>query len=306
MADAGRRLRKPHPESRPGRVVASYGRRVLVEDEQQKRLNCQLKGRRLKAVCGDHVEWYPDSSNGVVTAIAARRNELRRPDSRGRVEILAANISQLVVVIAPTPPVDEFLADRYLAAARLMGADSLVVCNKSDQGSVDLAGEYRTIGYPVVSVSAETSESMELLATALTGHTSILVGQSGVGKSSLSNTLIPGLAVATQTLSEGTGEGKHTTSTAILHHLPGGGEIIDSPGVRDFAPPPTELKRVDFGFPEFDQPVRECRFNDCLHLKEPQCGVQAAVDSGEISARRYRSYRELLHLMRKLKETTGG
>ncbi len=306
MPDAGRRLRKPHPESRPGRVVASYGRRVLVEDEQQKRLNCQLKGRRLKAVCGDHVEWYPDSSNGVVTAIAARRNELRRPDSRGRVEILAANISQLVVVIAPTPPVDEFLADRYLAAARLMGADSLVVCNKSDQGSVDLAGEYRTIGYPVVSVSAKTSESMELLATALTGHTSILVGQSGAGKSSLSNTLIPGLAVATQTLSEGTGEGKHTTSTAILHHLPGGGEIIDSPGVRDFAPPPTELKRVDFGFPEFDQPVRECRFNDCLHLKEPQCGVQAAVDSGEISARRYRSYRELLHLMRKLKETTGG
>ncbi len=306
MPEAGRRQRKPHPESRPGRVVASYGRRVLVEDEQRKRLNCQLKGRRLKAVCGDQVEWYPDSSNGVVTAIAARRNELRRPDSRGRVEILAANISQLVVVIAPTPPVDEFLADRYLAAARLMGADSLVVCNKSDQGSVDLAGEYRTIGYPVVSVSAKTSESMELLATALTGHTSILVGQSGVGKSSLSNTLIPGLAVATQTLSEGTGEGKHTTSTAILHHLPGGGEIIDSPGVREFAPPPTELKRVDFGFPEFDQPVRECRFNDCLHLKEPQCGVQAAVDSGEISARRYRSYRELLHLMRKLKETTGG
>lgn len=306
MPDAGRRLRKPHPESRPGRVVASYGRRVLVEDEQRKRLNCQLKGRRLKAVCGDHVEWYPDSSNGVVTAIAARRNELRRPDSRGRVEILAANISQLVVVIAPTPPVDEFLADRYLAAARLMGADSLVVCNKSDLGNIDLADEYRTIGYPVVSVSARTSESMESLATALTGHTSVLVGQSGVGKSSLSNALIPGLTVATQKLSTATGEGKHTTSTAILHHLPDGGEIIDSPGVRDFAPPPTELKRVDFGFPEFDQPMRQCRFNDCLHLKEPQCGVRAAVDRGEISARRYRSYRELLHLMRKLKETPGG
>ncbi|MCH9026603.1 MAG: ribosome small subunit-dependent GTPase A [Proteobacteria bacterium] len=306
MPDAGRRLRKPHPESRPGRVVASYGRRVLIEDDQRKRLNCQLKGRRLKAVCGDHVEWYPDSHNGVVTAIAARRNELRRPDSRGRVEILAANISQLVVVIAPTPPVDEFLADRYLAAARLMGADSLVVCNKSDLGGVDLAGEYRTIGYPVVSVSAKTSESMESLATALTGHTSILVGQSGVGKSALSNTLIPGLAVATQTLSEGTGEGKHTTSTAILHHLPDGGEIIDSPGVRDFAPPPTELKRVEIGFPEFDQAMRECRFNDCLHLKEPQCGVRTAVDSGEISARRYRSYRELLHLMRRLMENPGG
>ena len=302
MPEAGRRQRKPHPESRPGRVVASYGRRVLVEDEQRKRLNCQLKGRRLKAVCGDRVEWYPDSQNGVVTAITTRRNELRRPDSRGRVEILAANISQLVVVIAPTPPVDEFLADRYLAAARLMGADSLVVCNKSDLGSVDLAGEYQTIGYPVVSVSAKTSASMELLATALSGHTSVLVGQSGVGKSSLSNTLIPGLAVATQTLSEGSGEGKHTTSTAILHHLPGGGEIIDSPGVREYAPPPTELKRVDFGFPEFDQAVQQCRFNDCLHLKEPQCGVRAAVDSGEISARRYRSYRELLHLMRRLQE----
>ena len=306
MSEARRRQRKTHPETRPGRVVASDGRRVLVEDDQRQRLNGQLKGRRLKAVCGDRVEWYPDSHNGIVTAITTRRNELRRPDSRGRVEILAANISQLVVVIAPTPPVDEFLADRYLAAARLMGADSLVVCNKSDQGSVDLAGEYQTIGYPVVSVSAQTGESMESLATALSGHTSVLVGQSGVGKSSLSNTLIPGLAVATQTLSEGSGEGKHTTSTAILHHLPGGGEIIDSPGVRDFAPPPTELKRVDFGFPEFDEALRQCRFNDCLHLKEPQCGVRAAVDNGEISARRYRSYRELLHLMRKVKENAAG
>ena len=306
MPEAGRRQRKPHPESRPGRVVASYGRRVLVEDDQRKRLNCQLKGRRLKAVCGDRVQWYPDSHNGIVTGIATRSNELRRPDSRGRVEILAANISQLVVVIAPTPPVDEFLADRYLAAARLMGADSLVACNKSDLGSVDLADQYRSIGYAVVLVSAQTGASMELLATALSGHTSVLVGQSGVGKSSLSNTLIPGLAVATQTLSEGSGEGKHTTSTAILHHLPGGGEIIDSPGVRDFAPPPTELKRVDFGFPEFDEAVRQCRFNDCLHLKEPQCGVRAAVDNGEISARRYRSYRELLHLMRKLKENAAG
>ena len=146
---------------------------------------------------------------------------------------------------------------------------------------------------------------MESLATALKGHTSVLVGQSGVGKSSLSNALIPGLTVATQKLSDATGEGKHTTSTAILHHLPDGGEIIDSPGVRDFAPPPTELKRVDFGFPEFDEAVRQCRFNDCLHLKEPQCGVRAAVDSGEISAKRYRSYRELLHLMRRLQDNPG-
>ncbi len=306
MPDAGNRPKKHHPESRPGRVVASYGRRVLVEDDRRKRLNCQLKGRRLKAVCGDNIEWYPDRHNGVVTAIATRRNELRRPDSRGRIEILAANISQLVVVIAPTPVVDEFLVDRYLAAARLMGADSLVVCNKSDLGGLDLAGEYETIGYPLVSVSAKTSESMELLATALKGHTSVLVGQSGVGKSSLSNALIPRLALATQALSEATGEGKHTTSTAILHHLPGGGEIIDSPGVRDFAPPPMELNRVDFGFPEFDQAVQQCRFNDCLHLKEPQCAVKAAVDSGEISARRYRSYRELLHLMRRLQENLSG
>ncbi len=287
-------------------MVASYGRRVLVEDDQRKRMNCQLKGRRLKAVCGDDIEWYPDTHNGVVTAIATRRNELKRPDSRGRVEILAANISQLAVVIAPTPAVDEFLADRYLVAARLMGADGLVVCNKSDLGDLDLADEYRSIGYPVVSVSAKTSESMELLATALNGHTSVLVGQSGVGKSSLSNALIPQLDVATQKLSAATGEGKHTTSTAILHHLPDGGEIIDSPGVREYAPPPTELKRVDFGFPEFDQAVQQCRFNDCLHLKEPQCGVRAAVDSGEISARRYRSYRELLHLMRRLQENPGG
>jgi ribosome biogenesis GTPase len=291
--------------SKPGRVVASYGKRVLVEDDRLERHNCLLKGRRLKAVCGDRIRWHQDHGGGIVTEIEPRDNELRRPDSRGRVEILAANISQLVVVIAATPKTDEFLADRYLVAARLMGAECLVACNKSDLEAVRLADEYAAIGYPVITVSAKSGDNMAQLASALNNHTSVLVGQSGVGKSSLSNTLIPGLSVATRTLSSATGEGRHTTSTAILHHLPDGGEIIDSPGVRDFAPPPTAPDRVDYGFPEFDDAVRQCRFNDCLHLKEPQCGVRAAVDSGEISARRYRSYRELVHLMQGLQKRPG-
>lgn len=301
MPKSGQRTENDNNNTESGRVVASYGRRVLIEDMQGNRVQCALKGRRLRAVCGDRVHWYRHDNSGIVTAIGDRDNELQRPDSRGLVEVLAANIGQIAVVIAPEPQVDDFVADRYLAAARLMGSECLVACNKQELGPVSLADEYRSIGYTVVNVSAKTGHGMDQLAAALRDQTSILVGQSGVGKSSLSNALVPGLDVLTQTLSQATGEGRHTTTTAIMHELPGGGEIIDSPGVRDFAPPPTEPSRVDLGFPEFDEAVNDCRFNDCLHLREPGCGVLAAVETGEIFARRYRSYKELLRLMQRLR-----
>lgn len=300
MAESGASVGNNKAASEFGRVVASYGHRVLLEDASGQRIQCILKGRKLRAVCGDRVRWYRQDHGGVVTAIEPRRNELQRPDSRGMVEVLASNITQIAVVIAPQPPVDEFLADRYLAAARLMGAEAIVVCNKQDLGSVSLAGEYQGIGYAVVEVSAETGSGIDKLAGLLRDQTSVLVGQSGVGKSSLSNALVPDLDVTTRSLSEATGEGRHTTTTAVLHHIPDSGEIIDSPGVRNFAPPPTEPSRVDLGFPEFDSAIEHCRFNDCLHLREPGCGVIAAVESGDIPARRYRSYRELLRLMERL------
>lgn len=282
---------------RTGRVVAAHGRRVVVADGGTVRHDALIKGRRLRPVCGDRGCWrrQPDDTV-VVTRIQPRSTELVRPDSRGRPEVLAANVSQLAVVLAPRPAPDVFLVDRYLVAARLMGAAALLVANKADLDgarAMDLA-EFGAAGYRVQHVSAARRTGLAPLAAALAGHTSILVGQSGVGKSSLLNALVPGLDARTRALSGDGREGRHTTTSSALHPLPGGGELIDSPGVRDYAPPPVPPRELAHGFPEFDEPGRRCRFADCRHLAEPGCAVKDALASGTISTRRYESYQRLL------------
>lgn len=274
-----------------------------------------MSGRQLRPVCGDRVEWARprDSSDALIVRLLPRDNELSRPDRRGRKEILAANISQLIVVSAAVPKPDPFLVDRYLAMAELMRADARLVYNKMDlgrdSGAIDLE-EFSHIGYPVHQLSAMDGQGLDGLMEALRGQTSILVGQSGVGKSSLINAILPGLDIATSEVSTATGEGKHTTTASVLHHLPRiessnaptlrSGEIIDSPGVRDFAPSPVPARDVVRGFREFAEPSLKCRFSNCMHLREPDCGVKEAVDSGAISPRRYESYRRLVRLMDEL------
>lgn len=283
-------------ESRSGRIVAAYGRRVIVEDERRQRYDCVLRGRRLRPVCVDDVAWQAtpgDGDDGIVVELKPRRTELARPDRRGRTEVIAANMTQLAVVVAPRPEPDLGLVDRYLAAAELAGLDALVVANKTDIGALDL-GEFQAIGYRVVATSAKDHTTLSALRAVLRGQTSIFVGQSGVGKSSLLNALIPGLDARTAALSHASGEGRHTTTAAILHHLAEGGEVIDSPGVRDYAPPPVDERELAKGFREFRDPAQSCRFADCRHLAEPECAVRAAIADGAISARRHASYESLL------------
>ncbi|MGI9263575.1 MAG: ribosome small subunit-dependent GTPase A [Gammaproteobacteria bacterium] len=315
--NSGRQI--PHGNPEPGRVVAAYGRRALVEDLHGERHRSIMSGRQLRPVCGDRVEWArpKDSSDALIVRLLPRDNELSRPDRRGRKEILAANVSQLIVVSAAVPKPDPFLVDRYLAMAELMPARARLVYNKmdldADSSAIDLE-EFRHIGYPVHRLSARDGSGLEELKEALRGQTSILVGQSGVGKSSLINAILPGVDIETSEVSTATGEGKHTTTASVLHHLPGGSghelpaassaEIIDSPGVRDFAPSPVPGRDVVRGFREFADPSLRCRFNNCMHLREPDCGVKEAVDSGDISARRYESYRRLVRLMDELGENT--
>jgi ribosome biogenesis GTPase len=267
-----------------------------------------LSGRRLRPVCGDWVTWQRpvDDSDGLVTRIDPRKTELARPSRRGDREVLAANLSQVIVVAAPRPPPDPFLVDRYLAAAEMMGTAACIAYNKTDLDpaglSMDLA-EFEALGYPVLRVSARDNTGMDELRHRLEAHTSILVGHSGVGKSSIINTLLPDADLRTAALSAATGEGRHTTTASVLHRLPTGGELIDSPGVRDYAPPPIPVRNVSAGFREIAARQARCRFSNCLHLEEPGCAVKEAVQTDEMSARRYESYRRLVRLMEKLAPT---
>lgn len=289
---------EPSPE---GRVVAAFGNRLLVEDRHGARHPAFVGRRGLRLVCGDRVRWQPSEENGdvAVVEILPRDTVLTRPDSRGRVEVLAANIDQVVVVCAPEPPPEPFIMDRYLAAAEVMGAAAVVACNKSDLAGTEalrVLEEFNAVGYPVLRVSAIAGKGLEALQAHLAGRCSILVGQSGVGKSSLLNVLLPGKDLATAKISAATGEGRHRTTATTLHPLPGGGALLDSPGVRDFAPALGDPRLTAVGFREIVAAAERCRFSDCRHMREPDCAVKAGIEEGSISARRYESYRRLLRL----------
>jgi len=274
---------------------------MIVEDPSGVRHRAFVARRGLRIVCGDRVRWSFSGEDGEVAVLdrEPRQTELSRPDSRGRAEVLAANIDQVVVVCAPEPAPDPFIIDRYLAAAEVIGAKAIVACNKIDlptSDAVTCLDEFHAVGYPTLRVSVVAQEGLESLRTALAGRTSILVGQSGVGKSSLLNALLPGIDAATAQISSASGEGRHRTTATTLYALPDGGALLDSPGVRDFAPALADPRLAAAGFREIVAAADHCRFANCRHMKEPACAVKEGVEGSAISARRYESYRRLLRL----------
>lgn len=293
-----------------GRVVESYGRRVVVARSDTESVTCKLRRRDLDLVAGDEVRIAvsPGDDEWTVVERLPRRNVLCRSDSRGRSEPLAANLDQLGVVIAPRPACDPFIVDRYLAGAAQAGIATLLVVNKQDLGAegddLSFVEPLRAIGLPVVTVSARTGTGLDELVARLSGRRSLLAGQSGVGKSSLLNALAGEALRATGHLSSASGEGRHTTVSSAILKTPWG-EIVDSPGVRDYAPPLVPPREVQHGYTEIAGLAAGCRFPDCLHLREPQCAVRSAAESGQIDARRYESYRRLLNLTRQLGERRG-
>ena len=294
----------------PARVIESFGRRVIVETETGERLPAELFGKRMNSVCGDVVRIrrpLPQTGDvAKVTGVGPRRTSFARTDSRGRTEPLAANIALLAVIIAPEPEPDAYIADRYLAGAALAGVAGAVIVNKSElPGAQDAAfqalmDEYRRAGYPTIAVSALEDADVTPVAELIGQRSAMLVGQSGVGKTTLTNRLAPLSTRATRKLSDATGEGRHTTVSTALFRMPGGGELIDSPGVRDYAPPLVEDALIQMGWPEFPALATECRFNNCLHLREPGCAVIQATQSDRLSPRRYESYKRLVNIMRGL------
>jgi ribosome biogenesis GTPase / thiamine phosphate phosphatase len=282
-----------------GLVVASFGNRGQLDNGDGTRRRYVLKGRKLRTVCGDRVRWSEQHQGNelLVTEVLARDNLLERPDSRGKREPIAANLSQLVVVLAPEPEPDFFIADRYLCAAEMMRADAIIVWNKTDLRPhlPEELTNYRDLGYTVMETSAGENTGIQELAGLLANGIAMLAGQSGVGKSSLINRLVPDADVAIGELSASSGEGKHKTTASVMHTLPNNGRLIDTPGVREFAPVVSDPVRVQTGFREILHLAPGCRFSDCQHLREPDCAVKAAVKAGSVSEQRYESYTRLRH-----------
>jgi ribosome biogenesis GTPase len=281
-------------------VIATYSRRMRLQLDEGTCVDARIKGKRLRPVCGDRVLAEPiaGEDDWLITALDKRRNQLTRPNRRGRVEILAANIDLLVVVSAPLPRPDWFVVDRYLCAAENMPADAAVVFNKIDLGEPGSSFEdYAAVGYPVSRCSATTGDGIDELRSLMTKRIAIIVGQSGVGKSSIINAIFGRERLPTGVVSAKTREGRHTTVNSQMLSLPGGGAVIDSPGVRDYAPALETPAEVIHGFREIAAAGRQCRFSNCRHLREPGCSVKAAVDRGDISSRRYESFKRAMNIL---------
>lgn len=290
-------------------VIAAFGRHLLVRAGAQD-LRARPAGRRLSIVCGDRVRCEVDRAHDevLIVEVLPRRTLLARANLRGESEPVVANITQLVVVVAALPQPDFFIVDRYLCAATAAGIAGAIAINKCDLDANKLPSAevdaYSSAGYAHVTCSAKAGMGLVELRSLLADSVSVLVGQSGVGKSSLVNALLPQSQIETGGLMREE-EGRHTTTASRAYALESGGTLIDSPGVRDFAPAIEQLDSQSLGFPEVDRLAAACRFQDCKHMQEPACAVMAAVEAGELLARRYESYRRLRRRYSDLVEARG-
>lgn len=289
-----------------GLVIAHFGVQVEVEAQAPElagqTYRCYLRANLPALVTGDRVVWRPGNQGlGIIVAQLPRHSELRRPDSRGTLKPVAANVDLIVIVFAPLPEPHANLIDRYVIAAEHAGIKPLLLLNKSDlldpSGSSrahSLLNTYHSLGYPLLEVSAYSGDGLEQLQAQLNDQVSVFVGQSGVGKSSLVNRLLPDTDTRVGPLSELTGKGTHTTTTARLFHFPCGGQLIDSPGIREFGLSHVSVADVEAGFIEFQEHLGHCRFRNCSHEHEPGCALLAAVEDGKISPQRLASFKHII------------
>ena len=286
----------------PGVVITRHAAQAEIARLVDGRLGdvqrCHLRSNLSDIVCGDRVAWIPGDGEGLVTAIEPRTRRLARPSPFGGERVMAANLDQLLIVGALMPPPGPDTIDRFLIAARLTDIEAVVVLNKIDLTAVapeladlreELVETYTALGHRVLETSARTVEGLAPLIECMRGRVSALVGQSGVGKSSLVQALLPEQDLRVGELDE-RGQGKHTTSQGRLYQLPSEGWLIDSPGIRAFGLSDLHREQILIGFPDVAQAAESCKFRDCVHDQEPKCGVHAALESGELSELRYANY----------------
>ena len=266
-------------------IVARYSKTAVVRASDGETHTCHLRPNLSHLVAGDQVLWSNQETGANVTSQLQRRSELKRPDARGQLKAIAANIDLIAIVFAPKP-------EPY--AAHIASIDTLIVLNKSDLLDqhpewAALLESYRSIGYEVMTTGPTPNET-QALSDLLGTRTSVFVGQSGVGKSSMINRLLPDEELRVGALSEGLLKGRHTTTTAEVFERPNGGFIIDSPGIREFGLQHIDPALVAPGFIEFRPFLDHCRFRDCSHLVEKDCGVLTALGNNDIRSERYQSF----------------
>ena len=282
------------------RVVAGYGRHFLVEDSAGLLYEAQRRGKRGDVVVGDRVRCHrAAAAQAAIESILARNSLLMRADG-ARSKALAANVDRVVVVYAPRPAFDERFIWRALLAAEVAGIVPLIVLNKTDLDEGGAGAQARArlarLGYATMAVSAKAApeQAREALRTALGSDSNLVVGQSGMGKSTLINLLVPQANARTQEYSTRLNVGRQTTTASRMFPLEGGGDIIDTPGFQAFGLAHIELRQLAAAMPEFVPLLGRCRFNDCRHLAEPDCAIRAAVAAGTIDDARHSFYAGLV------------
>ena len=293
-------------EVQTGIVVMRHAKHADVEAPNGEICRCNLRRTLKNVVVGDVVSWRQGTAqlqgiSGVIEAIYPRKNELTRPDYYDGIKVMASNIDQIIIVSAVLPTLSLNIIDRYLVICETAGIPALIVLNKIDLLSPEereavkaQLAIYEKIGYETLLLSSDTGENMATLDSYLSKGTSIFVGQSGVGKSSLINQLLPEVQALTGAVSDTSGLGQHTTTASRLYHLPQGGNLIDSPGIREFGLWHLEAEQITQGYREFQQVLGTCKFRDCKHGNDPGCALREAVEAGKIDPIRFENYHRLI------------
>ncbi len=295
--------------AQPAIVVGRFGKHANVEDANGKLHKCHIRRTIESVVCGDSVIFCPSISDeprdlGIIEVVHDRKTVLTRPDYYDGVKPIAANIDQIIIVSSIVPTLSPHIIDRYLVACEDVQIQPVIVINKMElldeedrEMVIDLLSVYHDIGYKVLLTSCVTGEGIADLAQLLTDNISVFVGQSGVGKSSLVNQLLPDADEVVGDVSQNSGLGTHTTTTAKLLHFTEGGDVIDSPGVREFSLWHLPDEQITRGFIEFRDYLGGCKFRDCKHGDDPGCLIRDAVDNGIIDEARYESYHKIIDAM---------